>query len=183
MKLALLAPLSVVALAAVLFAAQEEPGMPPTPQPGEHHRLLERKAGTWDVTMTVPGMPGENKARYEARMDHGGLWLVGDYRGSFMGGPFSGHEICGWSSSKGKYVATWIDSMIDTPMAFEGDYDAATQTLSLWADGKDFATGKPIRERHDHRFVDADTWTFTMNHPGPDGAYAPVLTATYRRAR
>lgn len=183
MKLALLAPLSVVALAAVLFAAQEEPGMPPIPKPGEQHRLLERKVGTWDATMTMAGTPGENKARYVVKLDCGGLWLVGDYRGAFMDTEFVGHEVQGWSSSKGKYVSTWVDSWIDTPLHFEGEYDAATQTLAMWTDGKDMATGKPIRERHDTTFVDADTMTYTMNHPQADGSYAAVMTITYRRVK
>ncbi len=184
MKLAaVLVPVSVVALAAVLLAAQDEGGLPPMPRPGEAHKLLERKVGAWDCSMTMSGMPGENKARYEAKLDHGGLWLVGDYRGDFMGTPFSGHEIQGWSAEKGKYVSTWIDSWIDTPMHFEGDFDAASQTLSMWTEGKDMATRKPIKERHDTRFVDADTWVFSMNHPQPDGSYAAVMSITYTRAK
>ncbi len=184
MKLAaVLVPVSVLSLAAVLLSAQDEGGMPPPPRPGEAHKLLERKAGSWDCTMTLAGMPGEHKAHYDARLDHGGLWLVGDYRGEFMGAPFSGHEVQGYSSEKGKYVSTWVDAWIDTPMHFEGDFDAATQTLSMWTEGKDMATRKPIKERHDTRFVDADTWVFTMNHPQPDGSYAEVMSITYRRVK
>lgn len=111
MKLAaVLVPVSMLSLAAVLLSAQDEGGMPPIPRPGEAHKLLERKVGTWNCTLTMAGMPGESQARYEAKLDHGGLWLVGDYRGEFMGTPFSGHEIQGFSAEKGKYVSTWIDA-------------------------------------------------------------------------
>jgi hypothetical protein len=103
---AVLVPVSLVMLAAVLPPAQDEGGMPPLPRPGEAHKLLERKVGAWDCTLTMPGMPGEHKARYEAKLDHGGLWLVGDYRGEFMGSSFSGHEVQGFSAEKGKYVST-----------------------------------------------------------------------------
>lgn len=180
--------LSFVVVAAALagivclsFASKQE-GMPPTAKPGKQHELLAKKAGTWDALITMGGQPG-GKAVFTAKMDHGGLWLVGDFRGEFMGAPFSGHEITGYDSKKQKFVSTWIDSMIDRVMVFEGDYDEKSKTLSLWTEGTDPMTGKPMRERHDHEFIDADNWEFTMNHPAPDGSFAPVLTITYKRKK
>jgi len=175
--------LSAVVLTVSLVAAQQdqgESGMSALPTPGEKHEILARKVGSWDATLNITGMP-ESKATYTARMDHGGLWLVGEYRGEFMGGPFSGQDLQGYSAEKGKFTGVWVDSWIDTPLLLEGDYDAATQTLNLWTESKDLATGRPFRERHDTHFVDADTWTYTMSHPTPDGGYEPVMTITYKR--
>lgn len=176
--LALAAFLTATAIAA--FAAQEDGGGPPVAKPTEQHALLAKKVGVWDAAMSGMGM--ESKAVYECRKV-GDLWVVGDYKGDFMGAPFVGHEVWGFDSKKGKYVSTWVDTWIDHVMSFEGEYDAATKTLAMWTDGTDPMSGKPIRERHDSKFIDADNWVFTMNHPGPDGKYAPVMTITYKRRK
>lgn len=151
--------------------------------PSAHHKVLEQKVGTWEATVDVPGMPdAASKAKYVAKMDHGGLWLVGDYRGEFMGASFSGQEVAGYDERKGKFVSTWVDSMMDHIMAFEGSYDEKTKTLEMFTNSFDMA-GNPIQERHDSHFVDADTWVFTMNQLGADGNYAPTMTITYRRVK
>lgn len=181
---------SVTALAltsAALVFAQDGAGdaaMPPGPRPGPQHEVIARKAGTWDAQLTMPGMPAgavAGRAVYTARLDHGGLWLIGDYRGDFMGAPFSGTEVQGFDATKGKYVSTWVDSWIDHVMRLEGDFDAASSTLQLWTENTDRATGAPIRERHDTHFVDADHWTFAILQPGADGTLAPVMTIKYSR--
>lgn len=175
---------SALALGSVVLFARQEPGdemeAMPMVKPTEQHKLLERQVGTWDATVSMMGMP-DSKAVYTATLDHGGLWLIGDFRGEFMG-PFSGHEVKGYSTTKKKYVSTWVDSMINNIMAFEGDYDPKTQTLAMWTEF-DPSTGEPSRSRHDTKFVDADTFTFTMNNPGPDGKLAPVMTITYKRRK
>ena len=175
---------SITVLALGAFAAysaqQDEGGGPPVVEPSAQHALLDRKVGSWDATMSMMGM--ENAARFECRK-LGELWTIGDYTGEFMGTPFAGNEVWGYDPAKKKYVSTWVDAWSDRIMLFEGDYDEKTSTLAMWTEGKDIATGETIRERHDTKFVDADTWVFTMNHPGPDGKYAPVMTITYRRRK
>jgi hypothetical protein len=169
-----------VLLALTAFAVQEDHGAPPAAKPVEQHALLANKVGVWDATMSGMGM--ESKAVYDCRK-LGELWVVGDYKGDFMGAPFVGHEVWGFDSKKGKYVSTWVDNWSDRAMSFEGAYDAATKTLAMWTDGTNPMTGEPMRERHDSKFIDADNWEFTMNHPGPDGKYAPAMTIRYKRRK
>lgn len=193
MKLALtLLAVVPVALLAVLLAAAPAPiqdghdhdgEMPAPVRPGEAHKQIERKTGKWNTVMTLAGMPGEHKAVYTARMDLGGLWLLGDHRGEFMGGPFSGLELLGYDSEKGKYVSTWIDSSSDKIIFAQGDYDADTQTLVLWSEGQSYETGEPVLERHDTRFIDANHWEFSINQPQADGSYAAGMSIAYTRAR
>jgi hypothetical protein len=179
---ALTAAVLVAALAAGPAAQDsgDTAGMPPRSTPTEHHKLLHRKVGTWDATVTTEGMP-ESKAVFVAKLDHGGLWLIGDYRGEFGGSEFTGHEVQGYDTEKGKYVSTWVDSWMDHAMHLEGTWDEASQTLTMWTESKDPTTGKPMKERHDTQFVDEKTFTFTMNYPAPDGSYAPVMKITYKR--
>lgn len=186
MKLKLLAAalaLSPVALVA-LSAAQDKGSATSNAKPTQEHEILERKAGTWDASVQMSGAADViGKATFTAKLDHGGLWLVGDYRGDFMGEAFSGHEVTGFDSARGKYVSIWVDSWVDHAMYLEGDYDEAKHTLALWTEGPDPEGGKPVKERHDHSFVDADTWVYTMNRARPDGTYAPLMTITYKRKK
>lgn len=176
--------LGAVALAVAVHGAQDaDPQRPELPRPGAQHELLARKAGTWDTTMVLAAMPGEHRARYEARMDHGGLWLVGDYRGEFMGAPFSGHEVMGYSATRGRFSVTWVDSWTDHPMLLEGDWNEETSTLSLFTEGRTLGARHAVRERHDTRFVDDDTFIFTMHHENAEGGFDAVMTVTYRRVR
>jgi hypothetical protein len=181
--------LSVALGALAAFAAQDKKPAAAAPamqavKPGAHHKVLERKVGTWDATVTIPGIEwaAPSTAVYTAKLDHGGLWLVADYRGTFNGQPFTGHEVQGFDALKDKFVGTWVDSMMDHIMSFEGAYDEKTQTLAMFTDSFDL-DGKPIKERHDTKFVDADNWVFTMNQLSIDGAYKPTMTITYKRKK
>ncbi len=177
-------PIAVVLLSLVAWtAAQDGDAEPAMAEPTEQHALLEKKAGTWDATVEMPGTGVVGHATYTAKVDLGGLWLVGDYRGDFATTPFSGHDVTGYDSQRQRYVSIWVDSWVDHPMTLEGEYDAKTKTLALWTEGPDPTTGKPVKERHDHKFVDADTWSYTMNRAQPDGTFAPFMTITYKRKK
>ena len=182
-----LVAVAIGTLAAIAHQDKKDAAAAPAMQaikPGLHHKLLERKVGTWDATLRIAGIDwaAPSTAVYTAELDHGGLWLIGDYRGLFNGQPFTGHEVQGFDSMKDRFVSTWVDSMMDHIMNFEGTYDEKTQTLAMFTDSFDME-GKPIKERHDTKFVDADNWVFTMNQLGPDGAYKPTMTITYTRKK
>jgi hypothetical protein len=40
-----------------------------------------------------------------------GLYLVDEFKGDFMGQPFDGFGVHGYSKEKGKYFGFWCDSM------------------------------------------------------------------------
>ncbi len=175
---------SIAVAFASLFAVIPAQDAPAFAEPTAAHAVLEKKAGTWDCSVEMAGMGSVGQASFTAKMDHGGLWLVGDYRGEFADTPFSGHEVSGYDSKRQKYTSVWVDSWVDHVMLLEGEYDAKKQTLEMWTTGPDPVTGKPVKERHDHKFVDADTWVFTMNRAKPDGGeLAPVMTITYKRKK
>jgi len=188
LKFALVLALLVPGSAAVLVNAMqaEKQGKPQEQAPKvaprtEHHALLERRAGCWITTLSLPGMPKVSRGSFEARLAMNDLWLVGDYRGDFMGTDFIGHEVAGYDTGKKKYVSVWTDSWTDGLTLVEGDYDAAKQTLTMHADVKDPATGASVRERHETRFLSADHWRFTMSRPKADGSYAEIMSIDYER--
>lgn len=188
LKLALALSLLVPLSAGVLVRAMQsdKPAKPQADAPKiaprtEQHRLLERRAGCWITTLSLPGAPKISQGSFEASLAMGDLWLVGDYRGDFMGTDFVGHEVAGYDTAKKKYVSVWTDSWTDGITLVEGTYDAGSQTLTMFADVRDPATGAILRERHETLFIDADHWRFTMSRPQADGSYAAIMSIDYER--
>ncbi|MEZ6037526.1 MAG: DUF1579 domain-containing protein [Planctomycetota bacterium] len=165
-------------LFAAATVAQEE-----MPKPGPEHEKLAASAGTWDATMVSQAPDGTEmttKGVSVQKMTLGGFWLVDDFSADFMGMPFTGHGMTGYDPIKGKYVATWMDSMSPFLMLMEGNYDATGKVLTMTGNGVGM-DGQPAKYRNVSTFVDADTTTFEMYVTGADGKEAKMMTITYKR--
>lgn len=165
-------------LFAAAVGAQEE-----MPKPGPEHHKLAASAGTWDATMVTQGEDGSpmtTKGVSVQKMTLGGFWLVDDFSADFMGMPFTGHGMTGFDPIKGKYVATWTDSMSPFLMIMEGSFDQSGKVLTMTGSGVDM-TGQPAKYRNVSTFVDADTTTFEMYVTGADGKEQKMMTITYER--
>jgi hypothetical protein len=169
--------------AAVVTAAQEGAGAPPGP--GAEHKMLEKYVGTWecDVEMSSPGAAAEkSKAKSTAKLGCGGMWLVTDFEGTMMGGPFTGHEVTGFDPATKKYQFVWVDSWTAKPVIGEGTFDAASKTMTATMNGSDM-TGAPATWRQVEVWKDADTREWAMYQKGPDGAEHPMIKITYHRKK
>src|SRR5207237_6024874 len=85
----------------------------PIPKPGPEHEILKKDVGVWDATvettMEPGGKPNVTKGVETNTLLGGGLWMVQDFKGEFMGVPFQGHGVAGYDPFKKKYVGTWVD--------------------------------------------------------------------------
>jgi uncharacterized protein DUF1579 len=170
---------AVVCAAAGLARAQ----MPEMPKPGPEHELFKKDVGTWDATVEILMPPAPpSKATETNALGPGGLWLLTDFKGEMMGGPFQGHGVAGWDPAKKKYVGTWVDSMSTALMITESTYDAAARTMTgtMEAPGPD---GRPMKMKAVTQYKDDDTRVFTMYMPGPDGKEAPQMRISYKRRK
>jgi hypothetical protein len=133
--------------------------------------------GKWDTTMTMAGQASKGTANY--KMDLGGLWLASTFESSMMGEKFSGRGFDTFDAGKKKYVGVWFDSMSTTPMTMEGNYDAATKTMTMIgeAPGMD---GKMTKHRMVTTMPDNDTMNFSM-YAGD--AKEPAFTILYKRKK
>jgi hypothetical protein len=165
--------LGMLALAARLTAQQ-----PPEVKPGPEHQLLKESEGTWDAT--VKSMGGESKGTASFKIGLNGLWLLEHFKGDFGGTPFEGVGATSYDPAKKKYVNVWLDSMSTSPMLSEGTYNKATKTMTMTG-----AMPMPDRKNMKVTMVtvakDADTKTFRLTAPGPDGKDAEMLYITYKR--
>lgn len=179
MQLRSLAVTLLAALTTLPLAAQDQ-GMP---QPGPEHQKLAAFAGTWDATIESSGPDGQastSKGVSEMKLGFGGFWLTDDFQAEFMGMKFQGHGFTGYDPSKGKYVATWIDSMSPSMMTMEGTFDKDGKVLTMQGKGMGM-DGKPAEFRNVHTWTDANTMVFEMFQIGEGGKAMPMMKITYVR--
>ena len=90
--------------------------------PGEHHKMLLKRVGKWDVVVKswmAPGQPPmETKGTAEAKSILGDRYIQMNFTGSFMDKPFIGIGTTGYDNIKNKFIGTWIDNNVDFNDAF-----------------------------------------------------------------
>jgi hypothetical protein len=150
------------------------------PQPGPEHEHFKQLVGTWDATVKTGFGPGESKGTMVYKLDVGGLWLVGNFKGDFGGMPFQGKGLDTYDPVSKKYVGVWIDSMSTMPMTMTGELDKNTGTMTMTGEGRGM-DGKMQKMKSVTKMEDKDNITFTMYGPGPDGKEAMMITIHYKR--
>ncbi len=143
------------------------------PQPGAEHKRLAQLAGEWETVSKTPGVPGESKGTATYKVECNGLWVTSNFEGSFAGAKFQGKGLDSYDPGTKKYVSVWVDSMITSPMLFEGEYDEKTKTLTQNATTRG-PDGKPVKWRGQTRFTDEDHHDFAL-HMTPEGGKETLL--------
>jgi hypothetical protein len=115
-------------------------------------------------------------------MGPGGFWLITDFKGDFMGTPFTGHGTAGYDPIKGKYVSTWVDSMSPGLNVGESTYDAASKTMTGTMDGLDMS-GRPTKSKVVSMWKADGSRVFEMYSRGPDGKDALAMRITYTKKK
>ena len=156
--------------------------------PGEPHKLLAAKAGSWvgKVTMwqTPDAPPETSPATSEQKLIMDGRYLEDHTQGSFMGMPFAGHGITGYDNMKKKFVSTWIDNMGTGIMMSEGTYDAATKTFTYMGEGPDVMTGKYKPMKGIEKMTGPDQWSMEMLNQTADGkGWWKMMEIVYTRKK
>jgi hypothetical protein len=165
--------------AAALFVTSVAQAQGPT-EPGPEHERLKKLEGTWDAVVDSGGEQSKGTMTY--KMELGGLWLIGHYKGQFGDLAFEGRGADGYDTQKGKYVATWIDSMSTTPMISEGTYDESEKTLTMIGEGAG-PTGNNTKYKSVTKMIDENKMKFTMSMQGADGEYSEIMTIDYTRRK
>lgn len=181
----LFAALALASLAPPALA--QEPSAPLT-TPTREHQEMAREVGVWDAEstmwMTPDAEPVASKGVETNRM-LGKLWLLSEFKGDFMGEEFVGHMQLSFDPVKKKYVGTWIDTISPFLFTLEGEYDAATHTLTVMMNGTSAMTGQPETAKNVTRYLDDDTKVFEMYMPvaGQDGQWWKMMEIKYKRRK
>jgi Protein of unknown function (DUF1579) len=159
----------------------------PVPKPTAEHERLAKDVGTWDATikswMRGPDSePTVSQGVEVVKLMPGGLWAQSEFDGKFGDQEFHGCGQTGYDTKKGKYVGTWVDSMSTEIMIMEGDYDAASRTVTMFAKATD-PSGKAYDAKMTSKSESNDSRVFTMSMKSEEtkGEYVKVMEITYKR--
>ena len=154
-------------------------------QPGPEHKWLGRMVGEWTAEIECrmgPDQPPMKSESVETVRSLGGLWVVAEGRGEVPdGGPSESVMTLGFDSRTGRFVGTFVASMMDHLWVYNGTLDADGRVLTLDCEGPSF-TGEGLAAYQDIvEFVSDDHRILRSQLRGDDGRWIPFMTAHYRR--
>lgn len=169
---------AMVVVGAAAFAAgrgwseDEKPKMPSKEEiekmmaeigaPVEQHKLLASTAGAWDGDVTMwmdPANPEKSKGTSTRRVIGNGLYVVEEFKGEFMGKPFEGFGVHGYSKDKKQYVGFWCDNLSTSPEFMWGTPDETGKVVT-YDGGEMMCAMGPYTPRWVVKYEDADHSTF-----------------------
>jgi hypothetical protein len=155
-------------------------------EPQKEHLWLQQLVGEWTAEMDCAMAPGEPrmKSRGSERVRSlGGLWTLGEGTGEMPDGGV-GHTLMtlGFDPVKGRFVGTFVGSMMTHLWPYEGSLDESGTVLTLDSEGPSMTgdgTNSPYRDvitmvSPDHRILSSHV-------PDGNGGWAEFMTAHYRR--
>ncbi len=151
------------------------------PELKKEHQWLEGLVGEWACEMECsmgPGQPPMKSSGTESTRSLGGAWTLGEGRAE-MGTTMM---TLGYDPARGRFVGTFIGSMMTHMWVYDGTLDASGKVLTLDTVGPDFTVpGKMSKYQDIIELKDDGTRTLSSRFLGDDGQWHHFMTATYRR--
>lgn len=174
-----------IMLAVLVSSAASAQELPQFPGPEKQHQWLHQFVGQW-VTEAKGSMgPDQPAIECHGTMTSrmlGDLWLVNEMKGEPMGVPMVGIQTIGYDPEKKRYVATWVDSMMNHMWHYEGTVDETGKTLILEAEGPDLMNqGKTAKYRDSFEFKSPDHIIVTSSMLDADGRWVAFMTGHTKR--
>jgi hypothetical protein len=157
-------------------------------QPQQEHQWLEKLVGEWTSEMEAsmgPDQPPTKILGKESVRSLGGMWTLCEAQSTMPAGDTHRTIMTlGYDPAKGKYVGTFIGSMMHFMWVYEGTLDEASQTLTLDTMGPSFTGDNKLVPYQDIiEFKSPDHRVLRSQTPGPDGAWKQFMTMQYRRVK
>lgn len=154
-------------------------------EPQAEHLWLRKLLGEWtsEMEMTMPDAPPERSTGTESFRSLGGLWILGEGKGSMPGGgTLNSMLTLGYDPRKNRYVGTWIGSAMTQLWVYSGTVDATGKVLTLDSEGPAMTPGGGTAKYRDTMtFKTDDHRVLTSEMLGDDGKWQRFMTANYRR--
>jgi hypothetical protein len=150
-------------------------------EPQSQHAWLQQLVGEW--TYEVDGE--EKVGGREIIKPIGPLWIVGESEFTMPGGGTGTARITvGFDPQKGRFVGTWIGSMMTYLWVYDGELDASGRVLTLAADGPSMTgDGKTARYEDIIEMRSDGHRLFRARVQGDNGEWQQMMSAEYRRVR
>jgi uncharacterized protein YndB with AHSA1/START domain len=153
-------------------------------EPRAEHQWLQRLLGEWTFEAEAimgPDQPTSKALGTETVRSLGGLWVLAEGQAEMPGGgPMGSLMTLGYDPAKGRFVGTFVASMMTHLWVYEGLLDADGRVLTLDTQGPNFATGGMSRYQ-DIITLDDGRRTLASRMLGENGEWSPVMRAEYRR--
>ena len=193
-----------IALGAQLAQAEEaktaQPAMGPAQQaameamkklgaPSEGHQALQPLVGTWTYTaqwwMSPEAQPESMTGTAQHSLMFGCRFLKQEIRGDMQGQPpFEGVGYTGYDNIRKQYQTVWFDNMNTSMMRGNGQFDAATKTLTDEGDFSCPMTGEAHRwYRTAWSIADPNHTTYESYSRTPEGREFKSMEIHYTRAQ
>jgi hypothetical protein len=140
--------------------------------PGDMQKMLAASNGTWNSDITMwdheGAAPQKSISTAVNSMIMDGRYQLSKHSGNMMGMPFEGQSITGYDNALKKFVSTWIDNMGTGIMMMEGNWDAASKTLTMTGTMPDITRpGKQCSIKEVFTMTDDNTQKMEMYGPDP----------------
>lgn len=155
-------------------------------QPTEDHRWLQQLIGDWTYESECagePDKPGEKSTGTETVKALGDLWVVGESQGEMPGGGDAHMRITlGFDPAKGRFVGSWVGSMMPMLWTYDGFLDEGRKILTLESEGPSFSgDGTTSKYRDILEIVSPTERLFYSKVLGADGNWTQFMTARYSK--
>ena len=155
-------------------------------EPQKEHLWLQQLVGEWPAEMDCamgPDQPRQKSRGSERVRSLGGLWTLGEGTGEMPDGGV-GHTLMtlGFDPVKGKFVGSFVGSMMTHLWPYEGSLDESGTVLTLESEGPSMAgdgTTSPYRDII--TMVSPDHRVLSSHVPDGKGGWTEFMTAHYRR--
>ncbi|MCK4660971.1 MAG: DUF1579 domain-containing protein [Phycisphaerae bacterium] len=153
--------------------------------PGEHHKLLRKMAGSWDMAikyrMTAGDAAVESKGVAERKWILGNRFLLEEFDGGNLALPFQGLAIYGYDAFEQKYTSVWVDTTSTSITTNLGTCRDDCKVITFVGQHGDPWTGIKKRSRGVTRLIDENQHVLELYEPGSDGKEFKVLEIVYTR--
>lgn len=156
-------------------------------EPQKEHQWLGRMAGEWTYEMEAEAEPGEPPIKdsgTESVRSLGGIWVMCEASGvTPEGDDATSIMSLGYDPERGRFIGTFISSMMTYLWTYEGELDAAGSVLTLDAEGPAYTGEGMMKYRDTIEFRNDDHRVQRSSYQDADGGWHEFMTTHYRRAK
>lgn len=156
-------------------------------EPQKEHRWLQQLVGDWECEGEAAMEPGKPPAKWkstESVRSLGGLWVLCEGEGDMPGGGHMSSVITlGFDPKKGRYVGTFVASVMNTLWLYDGGLDAAGTTLTLDAEGPKMSGDGTTQYKDIVEIKSPDHRVLRSTMLTDDGQWIEIMRGNYRRKK
>lgn len=156
--------------------------------PQKEHEFLERLVGEWKMESEAtmgPDQPPQRFSGTESVRTIGGLWAICEGEAEMPGGGMGKTVITlGYDPAKGRYVGTFIGSMMTSLWIYEGVMDESATKIVMATQGPNMLDPTQLSNYRDtFAILSDDHRTLTSESQDENGEWHQFMTAHYHRTK